>query len=119
MRREVRSERSGDSRRREKAEGSRSFAGDEKRSRGGPRRIERVEIDAKDGGRESERALATAVAAAGGTKSRKGEILLTYTPTKGGPYAARRANARPSAWEKERRQRRLGISPVARAQKAP
>lgn len=35
--------------RREKAEGSRSFAGDGKRNRGGPRRIERVEIDAKDG----------------------------------------------------------------------
>lgn len=35
--------------RREKAEGSRSFAGDGKRNRGGPRWIERVEIDAKDG----------------------------------------------------------------------
>lgn len=40
----------------EKREGSRSFAGDEKRNRGGPRRIERVEIDAKDGDeRASER----------------------------------------------------------------
>lgn len=41
--------------RREKAEGSRSFTGDGKRNRGGPRWIERVEIDAKDGD-ESERA---------------------------------------------------------------
>lgn len=104
--------------RREKAEGSRSFAGDGKRNRGGPRRIERVEIDAKDGGRERA-AAAAAVTAAGGTKGGKGEILLTYTPTSLGPRAARPANARPGAREKERRQRRLGISPVARAQKAP
>lgn len=33
---------------RERARGSRSFAGDEKRNRGEPRRMERVEIDAKD-----------------------------------------------------------------------
>lgn len=107
--------------RREKAEGSRSFAGDGKRNRGGPRWIERVEIDAKDRD-ESEQAAAAAAAAvtaAGGTKGGKGEILLTYTPTSGGPRAARPANARPGAREKERRQRRLGISLVARAQKAP
>lgn len=80
---------------------------------------ERVEIDAKDGD-ESERAAAVAEAAvAGGTKGGKGEILLTYTPTSGGPRATRRANAGSGAREKERRQRRLGISPVARAQKAP
>lgn len=64
-------------------------------------------------------AAAAAVTAAGGTKGGKGEILLTYTPTSGGPRTARPANARPGAREKERRQRRLGISPVARAQKAP
>lgn len=70
--------------------------------------------------RERERAVAVAaVTAAGGTKGGKGEILLTYTPTSEGPRAARPANARPGAQEKERRQRRLGISPVARAQKAP
>lgn len=69
--------------------------------------------------RGRERAVAAAVTAAGGTKGGKGEILLTYTPTSGGPRAARPANARPGAREKERRQRRLGISPVARAQKAP
>jgi len=62
---------------------------------------------------------AAAVTATGGTKGGKGEILLTYTPTSGGPRAARPANARPGAREKERRQQRLGISPVARAQKAP
>lgn len=68
--------------RREKAKGSRSFTGDGKRNRGGPRWIERVEIDAKDGD-ESERAAAVAVTAAtGGMKGGKGEILLTYTPTK-------------------------------------
>lgn len=65
------------------------------------------------------RERAVAVTAAGGTKGGKGEILLTYTPTSRGPRAARPANARPGAREKERRQRRLGISPVARAQKAP
>lgn len=73
--------------------------------------------------RERERAVVAtaeaAVTAAGGTKGGKGEILLTYTPTSGGPLAARPANARPGAQEKERRQRRLDISPVARAQKAP
>lgn len=36
---------------------------------------------------------AAAVTAAGGTKGGKGEILLTYTPTSGGPRAARPANA--------------------------
>lgn len=60
-----------------------------------------------------------AVTAAGGTKGGKGEILLTYTPTSRGPLAARPANARPGAQEKERQQRRLDISLVARAQKAP
>lgn len=64
--------------RKEKAEGSRSFAGDGKRNRERPRWIERVEIDAKDGDDESERAAAVAT---GGTKGGKGEILLTYTPT--------------------------------------
>lgn len=50
--------------------------------------------------RGRERAVAAAVAAAaaavtatGGTKGGKGEILLTYTPTSGGPRAARPANA--------------------------
>jgi len=67
--------------RKEKAEGSRSFAGDGKRNRERPRWIERVEIDAKDGDDESERAAAVATAVTGGTKGGKGEILLTYTPT--------------------------------------
>lgn len=67
--------------RKERAEGSRSFAGDGKRNRGRPRWIERVEIDAKDGDDESERAAAVAAAVTGGTKGGKGEILLTYTPT--------------------------------------
>lgn len=56
MRSKRASEQSRDLHRKERREGSRSFAGDEKRNRGRPRRIERVEIDAKDGDeRASER----------------------------------------------------------------
>lgn len=105
--------------RKEKAEGSRSFAGDGKRNRERPRWIERVEIDAKDGDDESERAAAVAAGGNGRHERREGrDFTYLHSHPNGGPRAARRANARQGAREKERRQR-LGISPVARAQKAP
>lgn len=48
------------------------------------------------------------------------DFTYLHSHQNGGPCATRRANVRPSAREKERRRQRwLGISPVARAQKAP
>lgn len=94
--------------RREKAEGSRSFAGDGKRNRGEPRRIERVEIGKRrgreraNGGRGDGGGGGGNVGGGGGTKGGKGEILLTYTPTRRSARATRRANARPGTREKER-----------------